>query len=49
MPEDKLLKEFSQHLPNTLHKKYIEAYTRDKEKGLSMEFDESVKVETNET
>ena len=49
MPGDKLLEEFSQQLANTLHKKYVKAYIRDKEKGLSTEFDESVKVETNET
>jgi len=49
MSENKLLEEFLQHLTNALHKKYVKAYVKDKEKGLSTEFDESVKVETNET
>ena len=49
MPEDKLLEEFAEPLTNPLHKKYVKAYIKEKEKGLSTEFDESVKVEIRET
>jgi len=49
MPEDKLLEEFAEILSNEIQKKYVESYIIDKEKGLSVKFDEFVEANTRET
>ena len=49
MPEDELLKELLKYLEDPLNKKYVEAYIRDKEHGLSSKFDEIVKATIDET
>ena len=49
MPEDKLLEEFAENLSNKIQKEYVELYISDKEKGLSVKFDEIVEANIRET
>jgi len=49
MPEDKLLEEFAETLGNKNQKEYVESYISDKEKGLSVKFDENFEANIRET
>ena len=48
MSSNKLLEELVETLSNVIQKDYVESYISDKEKGLSVKFDEMVEANIHE-